>query len=294
MRVKNNIKTMLTFQVTGPTDKGAACMLHNAMYEYANLNALDFHLGIEKGGLKSVVDAVKNLGLKGFYLGEPHKTDVIAYLDEVDPISRDLLCVNTVVNQNGKLYGIGLDGVGMGMAIEHDLASVKGKSVLIIGAGAVGGLIAADLCERGAKRIHIANRTKEKARNIAVTLQKYYNIPVSFSSLKEVEMYAKDTDLLVQCSSVGNAAHPELHFESLDYVDVLPKNCIVADVNYPVTELIERAEKNGLKTIAGESMMYFQQIEAMKTQFGVNLSDDCIQEGREAVAIAIALRAFNN
>ena len=31
MRVKYNLNTKITFQVTGPFDRGAAAMLHNAM-----------------------------------------------------------------------------------------------------------------------------------------------------------------------------------------------------------------------------------------------------------------------
>ena len=50
MRVKYNLNTKITFQVTGPADRGAAPMLHNAMYEYAHLNAVDLHVCAEKGG----------------------------------------------------------------------------------------------------------------------------------------------------------------------------------------------------------------------------------------------------
>ena len=137
MRVKYNLNTKITFQVTGPFDRGAAAMLHNAMYEYAHINAVDLHVSAEKGGLKPIVDAVRGLGAIGFYLGEPHKSDIIEFLDEVDPISEAFHCVNTVIHRDGKLYGIGMDGIGMAMAIEQAFGPVQGKRVLVIGAGAV-------------------------------------------------------------------------------------------------------------------------------------------------------------
>lgn len=294
MRVKNNLSTQLTFQVTGPEDKGAACMLHNAMYEFANINAVDVHIAVNRGELKSVTDAVRNLNLSGFYLGMPHKSDVIEYLDEVDPISRDFECVNTVINRDGKLYGIGLDGIGMGMALEDELGSLEGKKVLIIGAGAVGGLIAADLCQRGVSSVSIANRTVEKAKNVAEILNRYYEVETSYGPLSKeyLDEQAAACNLLVQCSTIGNASHPNDSFEYLGYIEKLPSDSFAADVNYPDTDVLKKAREAGMKTLAGESMMYYQQIAAIKERFGVTLSKDCFREGREAVAIAVALRQF--
>ncbi|MGI6072314.1 MAG: shikimate dehydrogenase family protein [Lachnospiraceae bacterium] len=294
MRVKYNLKTKVTFQVTGPEDRGAACMLHNSMYDFANINAVDLHIAVDKGRLKDVTDAVKNLGLAGFYLGMPHKSDVIEFLDEVDPVSRDFNCVNTVINRDGKLYGIGLDGIGMGMALEDELDSLKGKRVLIIGAGAVGGLIAADLCERGATAISVANRTEEKAETVAKIISKYYDVDISYGPLSKeyLDGRAAECDLLVQCSTIGNASHPGESFDYLGYIEKLPAGSFAADVNYPDTEVLRKAGAAGLKTLAGESMMYYQQIAAVKEMFGKELSKDCFSEGREAVAIAIALRQF--
>ena len=212
MRVKYNLDTAVTLQVTGPSDRGAACMLHNAMYGYANLNAVDLHVGVEKGRLRCVTDAVRGLGLCGFSLGEPHKSDIIELLDEVEPMSRAFRCVNTVVNRGGRLYGEGMDGVGMRMAIEQKAGPVRGRHVLIIGAGAVGGLIPADLCRHGAASVTIANRTPSKAQFIAETLHAHFGVPVRFGGLEPgfLEHAAAQADLLVQCSSVGNPSHPEL------------------------------------------------------------------------------------
>ena len=294
MRVKYNLNTKITFQVTGPFDRGAAAMLHNAMYEYAHINAVDLHVSAEKGGLKPIVDAVRGLGAIGFYLGEPHKSDIIEFLDEVDPISEAFHCVNTVIHRDGKLYGIGMDGIGMAMAIGQAFGPVQGKRVLVIGAGAVGGLIPAELCKRGAASVAIANRTPEKANYIAKTLQGHFDVPTSYGSLDDTFLreQAAQADVLVQCSSVGNYAHPELKFESLDFIDALKDGCVVADVNYPSTQLLERAAARGLKTLSGESMMYYQQLAVIKLRFGIELPLASMQNAREAVATAVAMRPY--
>ena len=103
---------------------------------------------------------------------------------------------------------------------------------------------------------------------------------------------AAQADLLVQCSSVGNPSHPELRFESLDFVDCLPAHCVAADVNYPSNPFLERASARGLATVSGEGMLYCQQLAVMQLRFGVELPQDSLREGREAVAVALALRAL--
>mgnify|MGYP004485404169 CR=1 FL=1 len=123
-----------------------------------------------------------------------------------------------------------------------------------------------------------------------------YGISTSCGSLDDAFLCAaaKKADVLVQCSSVGNYAHPELKFESLDYIDSLKDTCVVADVNYPSTPLLERAAARGLKTLSGESMMYYQQLAVIKLRFGIDLPLASMQNAREAVAIAVALRPYYN
>ena len=210
---------------------------------------------------------------------------------DLSNVSEEILAATTI---DGKLYGIGMDGIGMAMAIEQAFGPVQGKRVLVIGAGAVGGLIPAELCKRGAASVAIANRTPEKANYIAKTLQGHFDVPTSYGSLDDTFLreQAAQADVLVQCSSVGNYAHPELKFESLDFIDALKDGCVVADVNYPSTQLLERAAARGLKTLSGESMMYYQQLAVIKLRFGIELPLASMQNAREAVATAVAMRPY--
>ena len=39
----------------------------------------------------------------------PYKSDVIPYLDYIDPVAEKISAVNTIVNREGKLYGYNTD-----------------------------------------------------------------------------------------------------------------------------------------------------------------------------------------
>lgn len=118
MRVKFDPDTQLLFQIGDPLDYACACYIHNALYELAGINAVNMNCVVKKGELPQFVDACKALGVRGFDITMPHKTDIIPLCDEVDELSREFKCVNHVKIRDGKLIGIGLDGLGMRMAIE--------------------------------------------------------------------------------------------------------------------------------------------------------------------------------
>lgn len=118
MRVKFDPDTQLLFQIGDPLDYACACYIHNALYELAGINAVNMNCVVKKGELPQFVDAYKALGVRGFDITMPHKTDIIPLCDEVDELSCEFKCVNHVKIRDGKLIGIGLDGLGMRMAIE--------------------------------------------------------------------------------------------------------------------------------------------------------------------------------
>lgn len=291
MRIKYNVDTRIVFQIGDPMDRSCSPYMFNALYEYANLNAICVPATIPKGGLPEFIAAARTLGSIGFGLTMPHKSDIIPLLDECDDASRLFKSVNTVKIDDGRLIGIGFDGLGMGLSIEHQAGPVKGKRVLLIGAGAVSGPIGADLCQRGAASVFIVNRTVEKAFSIAETLSSLYAVNTDYGLLDDDSLtdIAPNVDLVVQCTSLGMSAAAG-DFDSLEFVGSLPRDCIVADVLYPMTKLLARAKGRGLRTVNGQGMMLEQQLATMEFRFGIKLDRNALVEAEEALEIAIAMR----
>lgn len=291
MRVKYDVDTQLIFQIGDPIDHSTAAFLHNEMYDLANVNAVCVPIQVKKGTLSEFTEAVKRLDLNGFDITMPHKSDIIPFLDECEEMSRMFNSVNHVKYENKKLIGIGLDGVGMGLAIEEKTGSLKGKRALLLGAGSVAGPIGADLCQRGVCEIHVANRTVEKAKKTADMIGDYFGIKTGYGALEDgyLSEAAKRADIAVQCTSLGMAGSTQ-QYKSLRFMDNLHKDALCADVLYPRTAFLDRAQELSLNTLNGLGMLLNQQIAMIEFRFGVKLPKECLKQAEEALICAVALR----
>ena len=290
-----NIDTKINLQIGDPMDQGCSHMVHNVLYEYANINAITIPVRVGLDKLEDAIIGARAFGLD-FTLTMPLKSPIIEYLDEVDDMSRAFRCVNNVKYVDGKLIGTGLDGVGMGAAIRHRLGDkMNGRRALVLGAGAVAGPIAAALAERGVTSIVIANRTVSKAEYIADILKKYFpTLQVEFGPLDEAYLNEKapSCGIVVQCTSMGGGTWEPFH--PLSFMALLPKDCLVADVLYPVTTVLTEAQRLGLETLNGQEMILHQQLATMEFRFGVKLPDEALLVAEEALDMSVAKRAFRN
>ena len=80
-----------------PLRFATAAVLHNAMFAYANVNALSINKVVKKGELGRFIEGVKDLDIDGFDITMPHKQDVIPFLDAVsythlDVYKRQVIC----------------------------------------------------------------------------------------------------------------------------------------------------------------------------------------------------------
>ena len=294
MRVKFNTDTKLLYQIGDPLDHACACMIHNTMYDLANINAINLELTVKKGELPAFVEGCKALGVYGFDITTPHKTDIIPLCDEVDEFSRAFRCVNHVKIRDGKLIGAGLDGMGMALAIQDTGVNIRDASLLILGAGAVAGPIAAELCKMGAAKVLFLNRTASKAVSVAETIRGFFpeveasGMEMTVENMKKA---APSADIVVQCTNLGRAGVDQ-DYENLDFIDLLPAHALVADVlfNPERTSILQRAEQRGLAVLNGMGMLVGQERAMMKFHFGVELGREALTEGEEALLIDLAMK----
>lgn len=93
------------------------------------------------------------------------KSNIIPFLDEVEPIAQKTLAVNTVVHKNGKLYGYNTDAIGLKTALENALNSTSHsiKTAVIYGNGGVSGVAYYVLKDLGLK-VMLTGRNPEKVK----------------------------------------------------------------------------------------------------------------------------------
>jgi shikimate dehydrogenase len=131
-----------------------------------------------------------------------------------------------------------------------------------LGAGGSSRAVVFGLIERGVKRVHLANRTVERARALADRFGAQVHA-VSWDSLDDLMPRA---ELLVNTTSLGMRGQPALEVD----VGLLPPKAVVADLVYvPMeTSLLAQARARGLKTADGLGMLLHQAVRGFELWFG--------------------------
>jgi shikimate dehydrogenase len=228
-------------------------------------------LGIEGGYVIEAVppdefkDFLFRLSLRGFAGANvtiPHKEQALA-LTKPDARARAVGAANTLWFKDGELCSTNTDVEGF---IDNLDACAPGwdqcEDALVLGAGGSSRAVLFGLIERGVKRVHLANRTMERAGVLAN--QFGANIfPVTWDAIGELLPRAK---LLVNTTSLGMHGQPALELD----VGRLPSHAVVADLVYvPLeTPLLAQARERGLKTADGLGMLLYQAVRGFELWFG--------------------------
>ena len=188
---------------------------------------------------------------EGLSVTMPFKEDIMAVMDEIDETASRIGAVNTVVRGEKGWKGYNTDCVGAVKALEEHI-DLKGKNVLIIGAGGTAKAVGYGVSDQGGKLTVTYNRNKEKGIQLAKELGAKV---VSVQNAGEEEV-----DILINCSPVGMSPNVEETPISSEY---LRKGMIVFDSVYnpPETRLIREAKAAGCVTISGVELFVNQAIE---------------------------------
>ncbi len=124
-------------------------VLHNRAFEARGMDAV--YVPVQAEALPAFLEALPVLGLSGFSVTRPYKTAILPHLHEVEETAALCGSVNTVVvSEDGTLRGSTTDGHGVVAPLKRRI-DLKGKSVVILGAGGAARAAAFALVHRGAR-----------------------------------------------------------------------------------------------------------------------------------------------
>jgi len=251
-----------------PIAHTASPAMHNAALAAVKLNWCYLAFHVEPQNLRSALTGIRDLNCRGVNLTVPHKILALDIVDEVDADARKLGAVNTVVVKEGKLIGFNTDGYGFARGIKEDFdMTLKGKRVLILGAGGAGRAIAIQCTLDGATKVIVANRTPAKiapiANEIAGTPTKFEAIGLDAESIQRV---VTEVDLLVNATSVGLQPADSLGLPA----GMFSPGLAVYDTIYrpAETQLLRQATDAGAKVSNGLSMLLHQGAKAFEIWTG--------------------------
>jgi len=215
--------------------------------------------------LPGFMASIRDSSTLGCNVTIPYKQAVIPYLDIVDDAARITGSVNTIYRSNGLVRGTSTDGTGYVDHLQntHPDFQLKGARILILGAGGAARSIADALVKSGCSVIYIANRTVQKAEQIA-GLQPDIIKPLGWDELaSKVGL----VDLIINTTSLGMTGRQPLLFP----VEQTRQDCIVSDIVYaPLeTELLARARTLGRPVLDGLGMLLHQAVPGFHLWFGI-------------------------
>ena len=216
------------------------------------------------------------MGFAGLNLTIPLKEKALE-LDflQPDPLAKAIGAVNTVSFGPRAIAGYNTDGWGALLALRDAGVEIRGKSVLIIGAGGGARAIAYTLEQEGAE-ISIANRSPKKAEELAAL------VGARGFSLCDLQRLVPQADIIINCTSVGMR---EGDARLLDG-GLLQSRQAVFDIVYNrETELLKDARAAGAVAVDGVMMLVYQGAKALEIWTGKKAPVDVMERAvREALS----------
>jgi shikimate dehydrogenase len=207
-------------------------------------------------------------GYVGANVTLPHKEQALV-VAKGDARARAVGAANTLWFENGVLRATNTDVEGF---VDNLDASAPGwdragNEALVLGAGGGSRAVIFGLLERGFARIHLINRTRERADALA----RQFGSRVQTAEWSATNAILRDAKLVVNTTSLGMAGQPplELKLEQLGS-DVVVADLVVADLVYvPLhTPLLVAARARGLRTADGLGMLMHQAVRGFALWFG--------------------------
>jgi shikimate dehydrogenase len=208
------------------------------------------------------IAALPRRGFVGANVTIPHKEHALQ-LAEPDARARAVGAANTLWFEGDRLRATNTDVEGF--LANLDAAAPgweRAGEALVLGAGGAARAVVFGLRERGLARIHIVNRTPERAEALA----RQFGAVVAPAVWDALPALLPRVGLVVNTTSLGMHGQPDLPLD----VALLAPGAVVNDLVYvPLqTPLLAAARARGLATADGLGMLLHQAVRGFELWFG--------------------------
>ena len=257
-----------------PTPPRAACLIgwpaahsRSPLIHHHWLRKLDIAGGysieaVPPEGFAEFVLNLRHHGYVGANVTIPHKERALQLAD-ADDRARAIGAANTLWYDGAILRATNTDVEGFIGNLDASAPGWDGiDEALVLGAGGSARAVVFGLLERGIARVHLANRTIDRAKALAAKFGARVT-PIAWDTVATVMPRA---GLLVNTTSLGMTGQPELAVD----LAALPADAVVADLVYVplVTPLLAAAQAHGLRTADGLGMLLHQAVRGFELWFG--------------------------
>lgn len=212
--------------------------------------------------LEKTLHLLPRIGFAGVNVTLPHKRPALLLADVVTPLAQRIGAANTLSFTAQGIEADNTDAHGFICNISHKVPGWLPRRIAVIGAGGASRAVLAALLDRDAQEIRLANRSSQRARELADEFGSKV-IPVPWA--ERADMLA-GCDTLVNATSLGMAGNPPLDIDLTN----LPAQAVVNDLVYAPLEtpLLARARARGNACVDGLGMLLHQAAPGFERWFG--------------------------
>ncbi|RTZ61656.1 MAG: shikimate dehydrogenase [Gammaproteobacteria bacterium] len=163
--------------VGNPIQHSKSPLIHSMFGEQTGLDLCYVAIETHFDDFVSTVDDFRRAGGLGMNVTVPFKEQAWRLADEHSDRAIHAQAVNTLTLDGKHIYGDNTDGVGLVRDLEQNLGlQLQNATVLLLGAGGAVRGVLAPLLNAGVRSLTLANRTVQKAVDLARTFQPVGNI----------------------------------------------------------------------------------------------------------------------
>ncbi len=247
--------------IGNPVSHSLSPAIHNAAFAECGLNYVYVAFPVED--VKNALAGMRALpGFRGMSVTIPHKIEIMEYVDEIADVDRKIGSINTIINENGRLIGLGTDGPGAQKALADAEVDINGKNVLMLGSGGAARAIAFTLAQNTKlAELKLLDINKDMLDGLAADLRAGTEASIKHEILNDNSLAAamESADLILHCTPIG--MHPK-EDASLVPAGLFRPGQVIFDIVYtPLeTKLVREAKAAGLKIISGVDMFINQAV----------------------------------
>ena len=244
-----------------PVAENPGVVIQEAAFKAMGLERWRFlTLDVDKDKLGDAIKGLKAFKMRGINCTIPHKIAVMQYLDEISQSAKLIGAVNTIVNDNGRLFGENTDGKGFMISLSSNGVDVNGKKVVVFGAGGAARAICVELGLAGASEITIVNRKQDRNLGdvLVSILRENTRAEVRYFDWESTYSIPAGTNIVVNATSVG--LYPDVNDITDINLDSITPDMFVQDVipNPTETALIKEMRRRGIPCATGAGMLINQ------------------------------------
>ena len=264
-------KPLLAGVIGYPIGHSRSPAVHGYWIRQLGLRAYYVPMEVTRVDFPDVLRSLVKMGFRGVNITVPHKETALQRSDFVSDQAALIGAVNTLtISSEGKIHGDNTDAYGFLQNLRDAKPdwSAKDGPILVLGAGGGARGVIFALISDGAEKIHIVNRTRERAER----LKSDFGYRVTTHDFSSIRSLVPNVGTIINTTSLGMDGKPSLTFP----YEQLTAGTVVTDLVYtPLnTMFLKEAQAQGCLVVDGLGMLLHQAAASFYHWFGTQPAVD--------------------